>query len=172
MGFQRGLRESIFYLRAFQIRDIKGVGGRLHCVVVGDAQHGKVDWGGEASSQSASFAPSSSFWRTAWASFGAGGVLEALVEGSLEELLVRLAHVNPVMGAGVFPQAADGADQLAPHQFQLASRLHWFAPVHTRQHGRLSVLLRPACSATSFPPRVGEGGVGGGEPQLSRAWLL
>ena len=119
------------------IRNFRRV--RLHNVVRGDvgvdAQHAKVDGGVEAGRQPAGLAPTSRSRSTR--AFGAGSVLVTLVESSLEELLVRLAHVDPVVGAGVLPQAADGAGQLAPHQFQLASRLHWFAPVHTRQHGRL-----------------------------------
>ena len=129
MGFWRGVGEN-----QLLFRDIRRVGDGLHCGVVGNAQHVKVDRGGEASRQSANFAPPSRFGRTG-DFFGASLIFETLVESSLEELLVGLAHVDPVVGARVLLQAADGAGglHLPHHHLQLASCLQWFAPVHTRQ---------------------------------------
>ena len=115
------------------IRNFRRV--RLHNVVRGDvgvdAQHTKVDGGGEAGRQPAGLAPTSRSRSTR--AFGAGSVLVTLVESSLEELLVGLAHVDSVVGTSVLLHLANRAGDRLPNHLKEAAGLGWFVPVHTGQ---------------------------------------
>ena len=115
------------------IRNFRRV--RLHNVVRGDvgvdAQHAKVDGGVEAGRQPARLAPTSRSRSTR--AFGAGSVLVTLVESSLEELLVGLAHVDSVVGPSVLLHLANRAGDRLPNHLKEAAGLGWFVPVHTGQ---------------------------------------